>query len=469
MTFGELDRLGPLDVEFLHIEDDVGHMHIGGACVFDGPSPSFEDLWRLVESKLHLIPRYRQRVRTVPLELGRPVWVDDPGFNLNQHLRHTELLSPGGDVEFRRFVGEVMSRRLDRDRPLWEVWLVNGLEADRWALVCKVHHCMVDGISGVGLLTVLLDITPEVDVGDPEPWEPSPEPNAAAKVLGTWKGLGSDIARQTQSAASALSRPGDVGHNIVSTLRGVARLGGAMKPTPRLTIDGRIGPDRSWAHSSASFDDVRAIRQKLGGTVNDVVLSAITAGYAELLRQRGDDISDAVVRSMVPVSTRHLDDDGVPNNEVSLVLFELPVKVTDPLECFAAVRAEMAELKTSNMIEAGEVVTTIGELAPPMAVGTLSRWIVRGMHRLPQRSINTVTTNVPGPQFPIYCLGREMRSYLPFVPVTHGVRISTAVLSYNGNLFFGITGDAESVPEVEVIAERTAEAIRQLRERAERS
>ena len=211
---------------------------------------------------------------------------------------------------------------------------------------------------------------------------------------------------------------------------------------------------------------MRTIRQRYGGTVNDVVLAAVTAGYRELLRRHGDALADAVVRSLVPVSTRHVGEDGIPDNRVSLILCELPVHLADPVDRLVEVQRRMGELKGSHMVEAGEAVTAAGDMAPPMVVRGVSRMLIRVLRRLPQRSVNTVTTNVPGPQFPLYCLGREMVEYLPFVGITHGVRVGTAILSYNGRLFFGITGDEDSAPDVDVLAQAAARDVEDLAARA---
>jgi WS/DGAT/MGAT family acyltransferase len=277
----------------------------------------------------------------------------------------------------------------------------------------------------------------------------------------------SDGLAQARKALDAVRRPGEAIRSIGDAALGVGRIARNLVVPPPLTIEGSIGPHRSWAHSSASLDDIRVVRKAFGGTVNDVVLTAVTGGYAALLRHRGDVVGDAVVRSLVPVSTRHVSAEGVPDNRVSMIVLELPVGVDDPVERLEAVRRAMAEGKASHTVEAGEIVTTIGDLAPPMVVGTVSRWVVRAMHRLPQRSINTVTTNVPGPQFPLYCLGREMVAYYPYVPITHGLRVGTAILSYNGHIFFGVTGDAATAPDVDVLARATAASITELRERAD--
>ncbi|MFI5040290.1 MAG: wax ester/triacylglycerol synthase family O-acyltransferase [Acidimicrobiales bacterium] len=447
-----MQRLSLLDAEFLHLEDGIAHMHIAGVSVFEGPPLGVDELMRLLEAKIHLIPRYRQRVRFVPLELGRPVWVDDPHFRLEYHVRHTALPAPGDDAALCRLMGRLMSQPLDRDRPLWELWMVEGLSDGRWALISKIHHCMVDGVSGVDLLGVLFDAERDVPLPVPEPWTPAPEPVGAAMVLDAWGGLLGDLARWARRSPAFVRAPLAAVRSATRTTTGVFDMARHLGSTPPLSIEGTIGPHRVWAHSSASIADVSAIRQAFGGTLNDVVLAAVSGGYRELLLSRGDDADHAVVRSLVPVSTRPADAHGVLDNRVSAFLLELPVDIPGPLDRLSAIRDRMGDLKQSHMAEGGEFVTTAGNLAPPMVVGTVSRLGSRLMHQLPQRSINTVTTNVPGPRAPLYCLGREMLEYYPYVPVSHGVRVGTAILSYNGKLSFGVTGDAETAPDVDVLA-----------------
>lgn len=461
-----MERMSTLDAEFLHLEDGIAHMHIGAVCLFADPPPSFDEIAAMVVAKLHLVPRYRQRVRPVPFELGRPVWVDDPHFNLAYHLRHTALPTPGDDTAFCRLIGRIMSQPLDRERPLWEKWLVEGLEGGRWALVFKIHHCMVDGIAGVGLLRVMLDLEPGTEVAAPEPWEPEPEPGGAAKVLDAWGGLATDVIATARELPRAIAHPVRTTRSAVSTVRGLARFAGDLRATPPLSIEGSIGPHRTWAHSSASLGDVQTIRSVFGGTINDVILAAVSGGYRELLLSRGEDANRARIRSLVPVSTRHDDGRGQFNNKVSTLLYDLPVHIADPVDRLKEVQDQMTALKASHMAESVEVVATMGNLAPPPVVGPLSRMAIRAVHRLPQRSINTVTTNVPGPQFPLYCLGHEMLEYRPFVPISHGVRVSTGILSYNGHLFFGITGDYATAPDVDVLAVAASAGIEQLRERS---
>ncbi len=457
-----MDTLRALDAEFLHLEDGSVQMAIAGACVFADPPPAPGDLEGLVAAKLHLIPRYRQRVRTVPFELGRPVWADDPHFDLGYHVRHTALPSPGDDAAFCRLMGRIMSQQLDRQRPLWEMWLVEGLAGGQWAVVFKVHHCMVDGIAGVGLLTVLLDLVPDAPPVAPEPWAPTPEPPAARKVLDAWGGLATDLASLVAAVPRAARHPVAATRTVAETTEGAFRFAERLAPTRPLSIEGPIGPHRVWAHSSAGLDDVRRIRTAFGGTVNDVVLAAVAGGYRALLLERGDDPDTAVIRSLVPVSTRHDDGRGVPDNRVSALLYELPVGLDDPVERLESVQAQMSDLKASHIVEAGETIAAATDLVPPLALGVLSRATIRSMGRFGQQSLNTVTTNVPGPQFPLYCLGHEMLEYRPYVPISHGLRVGTAILSYNGRLFFGVTGDFATTPDVGVLAAAAAAGIDEL-------
>jgi len=463
-----MERLSALDAEFLHMEDGIAHMHVAGVSVFEGPAPAVDELGRLLTSKLHLIPRYRQRARFAPLGLGRPVWQDDPHFNLAYHLRHTALPPPGDDADLCRLMARLMSQPLDRSRPLWEAWMVEGLPKGHWAVISKIHHCMVDGISGVELLHVLLASERDEQLPEPQPWEPAPEPSGPAVVLDAWSGLAADLAAAARRVPPALRDPRGAVRAVRETGQGVFRFGRHLAATPLLSIEGTIGPHRAWAHSSVSIDDIRTIRHAFGGTLNDVVLAAVAGGYRKLLLRRGDDADQAVLRSLVPVSVRSEDARDVSGNRVSAFLYELPVHLADPVERLRVVREEMRDLKGSHMADAGEAATTLGDLAPPMIVGMVTRLGSRVMHRLPQRSVNTVTTNVPGPQVPLYCVGREMLEYYPYVPLSHGVRVGTAVLSYNGRLAFGITGDFDTAPDVGVLAGAIKGGVKELEKLATR-
>ena len=463
-----MDRLSALDSEFVATEDGVVHMHIAGVCVFDGPPARFDDALALLESKLHLMPRYRQRVRSVPLGLGWPVWADDPHFDPRYHLRHTALPAPGDDADLCRLIGRLMSQPLDRARPLWETWLVEGLEGGRWAFVCKVHHAMVDGIAGVQLLEALLDLTPSTTIDAPVPWQPRPEPPGAVKVLDAWAGLGADSLRLLGRRFRAAVRPTEAARDVLADAEGLARLASHLVPARPISIEGPIGPHRAWAHSSVSLSDVKAVREVFGGTVNDVALAAVAGGYRELLASRGDDLDRAVVRALIPVSTRGSGRERT-GNRVTAMLLELPVSCADPVERLALVREQMARTKESHMAEAGGAVISAADLAPPMIAGAATRLGMRSMRRLGQYSVHTVVTNVPGPQIPLYCLGHEMLEYIPFVPIFHGVRVGTAVLSYNGRLSIGVTGDYTTAPDVGVLAHAAARGVEDLRARADGS
>ncbi len=461
-----MERLSALDAEFLYLEDDATHMHIGGACVFDGSPPSVREVERLVAARLHLVPRYRQRVVGVPLDLGRPLWVDDPRFDLEHHVRGVALPHPGGDAAFCRLVGELMSRPLDRGRPLWEIWVVEGLERGRWALVCKVHHCMVDGVAGIGLLTTVLRPEPDAVVGEPEPWAFRPEPPTVCRVLDAWGGAVAQTAHLLRGAADGLVHPGATATTVVGVSTGALRFLARLTPTRRLSIEGPIGPHRVWAHASASLADVATIRQAFGGTVNDVVLAAVAGGYRNLLVRHGDDVARAHLRSLVPVSIPPTRGGARTGNRLAALLCDLPVTIADPVDRLRRVHDEMVALKSGHLVEAGAVAVAAADLTPPMVLGDVTRCAIRVMHRLGQPSLNTVTTNVAGPPDPLYCLGREMLEYLPFVPICHGLRVGTAIVSYHGRICFGVTGDEDSVRDVDVVAEGAVTSIGNLHRRA---
>jgi diacylglycerol O-acyltransferase len=457
-----MDRLSALDAEFLHLEDETAPMHIADVCVFAGPAPGLAELTAAVEARLHELPRYRQVVKTIPFELGRPIWVDDHRFRLHHHLHRTALPSPGDDTELDLLVGRLMAHALDRSRPLWEAWLVEGLSGDRWALVFKVHHCMVDGVAGVHLLEAFLDIAPDTPPGTPVPWRPQPEPSPARRVLGSWTGLLDDMIPWTRRLAGAASSPVDAARNAVAIGAGLGSIAAHLVPTPSNELQGRIGSHRSWSHATVRLDDISYVRKRLGGTVNDVLLACVTAGHRALLLAHGDDPGTTVVRTAIPVSTRDWGSHSGSGNRVSTLIAELPVGQDDPLARLATVREFTTRLKASSMASTGDALVTLADLAPPMVVGPLSRFATRLEHRVAQRSITTVTTNVPGPMFPLYCLGREMLEQLPYLGLADGARVTTAILSYNGRVSVGVTGDEDSVPDVEVATRAIEDALAEL-------
>ncbi len=453
-----MDRMSPLDASFLHVEDSVSHMHIGSVAIFEGPPPPYEAFRDTVAGKLPLVPRYRQKVRFVPLQLGRPAWVDDPYFNIGYHLRHTALPSPGGDEQLRNLVGRLMAQRLDRSRPLWEMWMVEGLDFDHWAAVSKVHHCMVDGVSGTDLLTVVLDAEPEPPPPAPDAWEPAPEPSDARVVI---EALGDLVASPyeqfralratTRGWRQLRDRASDVG-------RGLASMAGVVRRTPESSLNGPIGPHRRWDWARTTLGDVRTVRKAMGGTVNDVVLTVLTRGFRDFILSRGESVDDRVVRTLVPVSVRTQEERGTYNNRVSGMIAELPVGIGDATERLAAIRAQMEGLKESKQAVAGEVLTSLSGFAPAMLLALGAR-VVRN---IPQRNVNTVTTNVPGPQFPLYLAGRPMLEAFPFVPIAGHVRVGVAIFSYNGMLNYGVTGDYDTAPDIGVLCRGVEDGMAEL-------
>ena len=344
---------------------------------------------------------------------------------------------------------------------------LSALDAEFLHLEDGIAHMHVAGVS-VFEGPLPADGVIEVSLPPPPSWTPAPEPPRSSLVLDAWAGLAGDVAAWLKDVPRLVLHPVGALRSGAETGMGLFDLARHLTSTPGLSIEGSIGPHRVWAHTSTPIQEISAVRHTLGGTLNDVVLAAVSGGYRQLLLSRGEDADRAVVRSLVPVSTRHPDHRGETGNRVSAVLLELPVQLADPLDRLAAVRERMAELKQSHMSDTGELMTSVGNLAPPMVVGMAMRVGTRLMQQLPQRSINTVTTNVPGPQYPLYCAGRKMLAYYPYVPISHGVRIATAILSYNGQLAFGITGDEETAPDVDVLASGIKSGLTALYELASR-
>jgi WS/DGAT/MGAT family acyltransferase len=459
-----MDRLSPLDTSFLHVEDDVSHMHIASVGIFEGPPPPFEEVLRVVGAKLALVPRYRQVVRFVPLDLGRPVWVDDPHFAIDYHLRHAALPSPGTDEQLRALTGRVMGQQLDRTKPLWEIWMVEGLENGQWAMLSKTHHALVDGVSGSDLLAVLMDLSPEPAPPPEDHWEPRPQPSSvhlAAEALGA---LARSPYEQLRALRARTRVPRQALQQVGEVLRGLSSYAGVVRPTPPSSLNGPLGPHRRYGWAETSVDEIKRVRKGLGGTFNDVVLAAITRGFRDLLLSRGESV-DRVVRTLVPVSVRPRDDrgtavgDGTLANKVSAMFAELPVGIGDPVERLHALTAQMEGLKESKEAIAGEALTSLSGFAPPMLLAMGMRLATR----VAQRNVNTVTTNVPGPQFPLYVLGRRMLRAYPYVPLAGQVRIGVAIFSYDGQVTFGVTADRDTTPDLDVLLHGIERGMSELR------
>jgi WS/DGAT/MGAT family acyltransferase len=445
-----MDRLNPLDALFVDAEDKDPHtsMAIASIAVFEGPCPSHEEFLSFLAGRVPRVPRYRYKLRTVPLRLGRPVWVDDPNFDLRYHVRRAALPAPGGDQQLAELMAGVMSQRLDRDHPLWEYWVVEGLSQGRWALISKVHHCMVDGVSGTDLYRVIFDFSPEPSPPAVDDRVAAPEPSPLQLAARAAVDIAAGVVRETLALGSAAADPGGAVRQAAGAARAFAKLAPALWPATGSSLSGQIGRQRRYTWARASLDDVKKVRRTLGGTVNDVVLAAISGGFRALLLARGEQPEPHMVRSLVPVSVRAPGEEDIYENRVSALLVDLPVHIADPAERLEAVRAEVQALKTAGEAKAGETLLALGRFTP---FPFLSWWI-RLAFGLPQREIVTVTTNVPGPRQPLYGLGRKLVEIIPYVPIATTVRTGIAIFTYCGDITFGVTGDFAASPDIDVLA-----------------
>ena len=440
-----MEWMSPMDASFLHIEDSTHPMHIGGVSIFEGPAPPFERLEDMVSRKLALVPRYRQKVRFVPLGLGRPVWVEDPHFNLAYHLRHTALPAPGDEDKLRRTAARIFAQHLDRNKPLWEIWMIEGLSQSRWALLSKVHHCMVDGVSATDLMTVMFDDSPA-----PAPasdWEPAPEPTDAELLLRTLTHRTFNPSEQLRSVRAAVRAPRASLAQMADVIRGMTSSVRMLRPLGSSSLTGPVGPNRIWSTAHVRLSDVKSVRATLGGTVNDVVLSIVSGGLRDLLEARGERVDGRAIRALVPVSVRRPGERGTYNNRVSGMVAELPVGIVDPAARLEAVRRQMDGLKQSKQAVAGDVLTSLSGFAPPMLLALGARLAARS----PSLGVQTGVTNVPGPQHPLRTLDRRLLESFPFVPLIGNVRISIAIFSYDGGLYFGVTADYDSSRDIDIL------------------
>lgn len=446
------DRMNALDVWFLNIEDHCDMLHIGSVGVFEGPPPSYPELLDLVERRLPQVPRYRQRVRRVPFDLARPVWVDDPDFSLRYHVRHTALPAPGGRAQLQGLVSRVMSQPLDHRRPLWETWLVEGLEDGRWAMLVKVHHCLVDGVAGTGLIGTILSAAPDDDPGAWRPWQPAQEPPRSGLLREAAGDRLAEVGDLVRGAGAMLRRPVTTARMVTGRARGAVELLRIIDLTPPTSLNGPIGPHRHWTWATASHDDVRRVRAAFGGTHNDVVLAAITRGFRDLLRERHELAGVDVVRTLVPVSIREDDAYGLLDNRVAAMFADLPVGEGDAVERLRLIRTEMRRRKQAGGRDAVALLVDGTGLTPPWALRLGMGAITRVFQRTGQRMVNTVTTNVPGPPIPLYLLGRRLEEIYPYVPIAEAIRIGVAIYTYDGQVTFGLTGDEATTEDLDVLA-----------------
>lgn len=460
-----MDTMSALDSGFLQLEDAHAALHIGSVGVFEGPMPSFAEIRDEIAAKVPRVPRYQQRMRRVPGDLGRPVWRDDPAFEVENHLHRVALPHPGGDGELQQVVGEIMSVPLEHDRPLWEDWVIEGLAEGRWALLTKVHHSMVDGIAGTDLLTTFFgpDPLPDQQAASDQPSDASDAPDGEADgsplargdsarqrlmlAVGSMRDTVVDSSTATLAALTALGHPRTLAGTVRDVTDGLLHFATALRPVSRSSLIGPLGSERSYRWTEVPLEQVLALRAAYGCTVNDVVLAAVTKGFEALLVHRGEAPTARAVRTLVPVSVRRPEQRGEVDNRVSAILLDLPVDQDDPAAVLAVIHDRMQRLKASHEDEAGEVVTSLGNLVPPpvLAAG------LRLAFRFPQQFVTTVVTNVPGPREELRLVGRRMLAAYPYVPIADRLRIGIAVTSYDGKLLFGITADRDSTGDIDVL------------------
>src|SRR3954469_3938638 len=444
------DRLTAVDASFLAQEGPAAHMHVGAVCIFAGPAPSFGDFADHIRTRLHLVPRYRQKLAFPPLESGRPLWVDDPSFNLEYHVRHSALPAPGSEEQLRALAARIHSQALDRTKPLWETWLVQGLEGGRFALISKNHHALVDGISGVDLMTVLFDVgrVPQPAPHEDAPWEPRTTPSA----LDMWaRGLVGVARLPLVAAARAAGAARHPAHPLETTREALEGLGEVVRagldPAPETPLNVEIGPHRRLVFVRNDLADFKLVKDAFGGTVNDVVLAVVAGALQKWLRSRGVRTEGLELRALVPVSIRTRDEHHQLGNRIVAMRGPLPVYVHDPVARLHVVRQAMEGLKDSKQALGAEMIASLEALAPPTILAQASRI------NFSTRLFNLLVTNVPGPQVPLYLLGRRLEHLFPgaFLPGNHALAV--AVISYDGSMDFGLLGDDERMPDLDAIAD----------------
>jgi WS/DGAT/MGAT family acyltransferase len=444
--------LSALDAAFLGIEDANAHMHVGAVALFGAERLRGSDgalridrIRRLVESSFRQFPRYRQRLAWIPV-FHRPVWVDDRRFNLNYHVRHTALPKPGDERALKRLAARIVSQPLDRGKPLWEMWVAEGLDHDRVALITKVHHCMIDGVSGADLIASLLRMTDEEEPALDEPaprWIPRPLPSGGDLFRDEVRRLGLEPLHAATAAVRSLSTPRKTAETLGAALSGIGQaLGAGLKGGSETPLNCSIGPHRRFDWTSTDLAAMKAVKNQLGGHLNDVVLTVAAGAFGRFLRARGLRVEDLDFRAMVPVNVRTGDQQGTLGNQVASVLARLPIAERDPLARFAKVTELMAKLKASPQATGVRVLEELADVTSNAMLSTLAKFSARN------RAYNVVITNVPGPQLPLYMLGARMEAIYPLVPLFENQAVGIAVFSYDGGLYWGFNADHDEVPDL---------------------
>ncbi|MDP9181341.1 MAG: wax ester/triacylglycerol synthase family O-acyltransferase [Actinomycetota bacterium] len=458
MAQGHLDRLSSIDAGFLHVEEDGAHMHIGAVAQFAGPAPSIQEFRQHIESRLPRLPRYRQRVQEMPFGTGRPLWVEDTTFRLDFHVRHTALPAPGSKRELLNLVDRVVGQRLDRTKPLWEIWLVDGLAGGRWAMVGKTHHAMIDGVSGVDLLSVLFDLSPDTPPDAVEAWKPQPSPGTVDLLTQGAKGLGGNLVRLAGGGVRLVQRPRETASSVIGSASALVE---AIRPlvdsAPKTVLNTKPGPHRLVEIVNTDLGDYKKVKEASGGaTVNDVVLTAVAGALGRFLADRGMDVAGLELRACVPVSLRQEAKRGALGNEIAIMNAPLPVGISDPRQRLTRVREAMGHLKSSKQAEGAKVLTSLENALPPAVLARASRL------GFSSRLYNLLVTNVPGPQFPIYLLGRRLEELVPLAFLAPEHTLAIGIMSYDGQVTYGLMSDADAVPDLPRLAQHLRDCLAEL-------
>jgi WS/DGAT/MGAT family acyltransferase len=464
------DRLTALDASFLHLEDGVSHMHVASVTIFEGPPPTYGELLDEIAARLSLVPRFRQKLRFVPFGQGRPVWVDDPHFSLEYHVRATALPPPGSEEQLKRLASRVFSQALDRTKPLWEIWLVQGLdrtgaspeEARRFALLSKTHHCLVDGIAGVDITAVLFDTSPEPEAPpSPHPtWHPKPEPASGQLLAEALIERATTPAEILRSARAAVRAPRRLAGRSFEALAAIGALAGTALGAPSSPLNVDIGPHRRFDWVRTELDELKAIKNELGGTVNDTVLAIVAGALRRFFEKRGEETAGIELKAMVPISVRPSEERGMTGNRVAAMMAPIPVFEPDTVERLRIISQAMAGLKEGRQAIGAQVLTELTGFAPPTVLAQAARLQAR------QRFYNLVVTNVPGPQIELYLLGRRLLDLFPMAPLARKQALCIAVMSYAGKLNFGLLGDFDAMPDLNALTRDIEHSLEELRQAA---
>ena len=428
-------------------------MHVASTIIFEGPAPTHDEFREHIASRLHLVPRFRQKLRFVPFGQGRPVWVDDPHLNLDYHVRQTALPAPGSEEQLRNLAARIFSQQLDRTKPLWELWLVEGLRDGRFSVIGKSHHALVDGISGVDITTVLFDLDrePPAPPSSAPKWFARPEPTDLELLGDALRERLTSPTEIVRGVRAALRGPRQVARGIGAT----GKMIGAGIAAPSTPFNVEIGPHRRFAIAQTDLEGLKRVKDAHGGTVNDVILSIVAGALGNYLRARGHDTEGLEMRAMVPVSVRADEEHGALGNRIAAMMAPLPIWCEDAVQRLGLVTETMGDLKASGQAVGAEILTRITDFAPPTIAAQAARL------QPAQRFFNLVVTNVPGPQLPLYVLGRQMESIFPMVPLARRQALCVGIMSYNGQVNFGLIGDYDAMADLDSFALDLEAAIRE--------